>query len=189
MLENGGYLFLSFNLFTMTEVTDGFGHLIYFIPTDMNTAIAMYKLLDLKRGQVVYDLGCGNGSLLCPAEEFGLRGVGFEINHRLAEAASYHARVDNHPVKIINDDFGRKKYWRHLCDGHPGEVQIADADGILLYLIADAMKQLAPRLRKELRPGTRIVSNDFKFPDSWKPAKVVNMGSVGRNNVLYLYEA
>jgi len=172
----------------MSFETDGFGYLIWFQETDKNTAVAMYKLLDLRRGQIVYDLGCGDGQLLCPAGNFGLRGVGFEIDKGLAADATYHMERNKHPVKIINDDFGKIKYWRHLCNGQPGEVQIADADGILLYLETEPMAKIMPRLRRELRPGTRIVSNGFKFPDSWEPSRTMANGEVGQHDFIYLYE-
>lgn len=175
----------------------GFRKLIPFVPTEKNIARAVYELLDLKPGKVVYDLGCGKGDLLLPVDEFHLRGVGFEIEESLAAEAAYRMRKRKLPVVIIPDDFGRAKYWRHLSDGQSNDVKIADADGIVLYLISYAVKMIEPRLRKELRKRTRIVSLDFAFSDNWPPIGKVPLASgerhvydgiSGYDHTAYIYE-
>jgi len=174
---------------TLNLDEDGKGNLAFFVASDQEIAIRMYKLLDLKPGQTVYDLGCGHGDLLLPVKTFGLNGVGFEIDYIRAHIAEERMRANNLPVRIINDDFTKKKYWNHLTGGPIGELQIANAHGVLLYLTdsqtLSGVEITAPLLKKELTPGTRIVSQSFRFPDWWECVECVDIEGL---KTLFLYE-
>lgn len=163
---------------------EGIGVLVFYAATERKTADEMYRMLGLHSGQTVYDLGCGEGCLLDPTKDFGVNGVGFEINYKRAWTAEERMRANNLPVKIINDDFTKKKYWHHQNGGPIQEFQIVNADAVLLYLSDHGNDVVASLLKRELKPGTKIVSGSFRFPDWWPASKYVDLGVKG----LYLYE-
>ena len=119
-------------------------------------------MLDLARvtsGDTVYDLGCGDGRIvISAAKKFGARAraVGIDINPARIEEARANARsagVDDRVSFEINDLF---------------DADIRNATVVALYLLPDANIRLRPRLLRELRPGTRVVSHSFAMGD-WKP--------------------
>lgn len=118
-----------------------------FVPTKTPTADAMIRLADLKKGNVVYDLGSGDGKLLLLATRKGTRAIGYEINPLLVLYAN-----------LRNARTRWKNFWR---------ADIHDADVIFIYLLPWKMERLAEKLKNECKKGTVIVSNSFIFP-GWK---------------------
>ena len=121
----------------------------------------MLELARLRFGDVVYDLGCGDGRIVIAAVRTpGVRGVCVEIDParlRWARDAAERAGVA-----------GRI----HLVQGDLFEVPIRDATVVTLYLLRPVNLRLRPRLLRELRPGTRVVSNGFDMGD-WEPERQV----------------
>jgi len=136
-----------------------------YVPTTVEAVQAMLKLADVKKGDVVYDLGCGDGRIvIAAAKDFGARGVGIDIDpQRIAEAKenAKKAGVEDQ-VKFIEGDLFK--------------AEIRDADVVTLFLLTSVNEKLRPKLLAELRPGTRIVSNTFEMGD-WKPDKEVTLGT------------
>lgn len=118
-----------------------------FVPTKNAPADAMIRLADIHRGDIVYDLGSGNGKLLLLAAKKGAKAVGFEINPILVLFSILH---------------GTKTRWKNFWN-----ADIHDADIIFVYLLPWKMKRLADKIKKELKPGAIVVSNSFIFP-GWK---------------------
>ena len=120
---------------------------------------AMLKLADVTGSDTVYDLGCGDGRIvIAAAQEYGARGVGIDINPARIEEARANARdasVDDRIRFEANDLF---------------DADIHSATVIALYLLPDVNLRLRPRLLRELKPGTRVVSHAFDMGD-WKPDK------------------
>jgi SAM-dependent methyltransferase len=122
-------------------------------PTSKRHIRTMLQMAELKPGELVYDLGCGDGRvLILAAEEFGARGVGIEIDalrYRLARWRVRRAGLEDR-IRLVRGSF-------HHQD-------LSSADVVTLYLVQEMINRLAPKLARELRPGARLVSNTFVVP-------------------------
>jgi SAM-dependent methyltransferase len=130
-----------------------------FVPTTDAAVQAMLKLAEVKKTDVVYDLGCGDGRIVIAAvKEMGARAVGIDINPvRIGEAKenARKAGVEKMVRFEENDLF---------------EADIHEATVVTLFLLPQVNFKLRPKLLKDLKPGTRVVSNTFDMGD-WKPDK------------------
>lgn len=130
---------------------------VIYVPTPFAVVDAMLDLGDVKRGDVLYDLGSGDGRIpVTAAARFGIRAVGVDINPtRIAEARTNakEAKLTDR-VTFRNEDLF--------------ETDIGEATVVTLYLLPELNDKLRPRLLKMLKPGTRVVSHAFGMTD-WKP--------------------
>ena len=130
-----------------------------YVPTTEPAVDAMLKLAEVKKSDIVYDLGCGDGRIvIAAAKKYGARGVGIDINpQRIAEANANlkKAGVENLVRFEENDLF--------LADFHEATV-------VTLFLLPNITLKLTPKLLEQLKPGTRVVSNTFDMGD-WKAVK------------------
>jgi ubiquinone/menaquinone biosynthesis C-methylase UbiE len=128
---------------------------------------AMLKLADVKRSDIVYDLGCGDGRIvIAAAKEYGAHGVGIDINPERIQEAKANAKragVENLVRFEENDLF---------------DADIHEASVVTLFLLSSVNLKLRPKLLKDLKPGTRIVSNTFDMGD-WKPDKELTLDDTG----------
>lgn len=136
---------------------------VIYYPTPMNAVTEMLRLADIKEGDVLYDLGSGDGRIpITAAQQYGIRAVGIEINPRMIWVAQERARglevADR--VRFSNEDMFR--------------ADIHEATIVTLYLSRKLNLLLLPKLLRELRPGTRIISHDFDMGD-WKPEQKVRV--------------
>jgi len=132
---------------------------VIYVPTPQNVVEAMLKLANVHKGDVVYDLGCGDGRMvITAAKQYGVRGVGIDINPERIKESQDNAREAGvtDRVSFRNEDLF--------------EANIKEATVVSLYLLQSLNVKLRPKLWKELRPGTRIVSHSFDMED-WKPEK------------------
>jgi len=130
-----------------------------YVPSPNPVVNGMLKLADVKKGDVVYDLGCGDGRIvITAAKEFGAHGVGVDINPERVQEARANAKsaAVEELVKFEENDLFK--------------ANIGDATVVTLYLLPDVNVRLRPKLLKELKPGTRIVSHSFDMGD-WKPER------------------
>src|SRR5712692_70006 len=132
---------------------------VIFVPTPQNVVDEMLKLAQVHKGDVVYDLGCGDGRMVVTAaKQYGVRGVGIDINPERIKESEENARqagVTN-LVTFRNEDLF--------------ETDIKEASVVTLYLLTSLNVKLRPKLWKDLKPGTRIVSHTFDMGD-WTPEK------------------
>jgi cyclopropane fatty-acyl-phospholipid synthase-like methyltransferase len=135
---------------------------IHFTPTRHNIADAMLKLAGVGPGDVVYDLGSGDGRIpIIAAQKYGARGVGIEIDPQLVERSwriANEAEVAHRVSFIVGDLF---------------EADLSEATVVTAYLSSQIMKLLEPKLAA-LRPGTRIVSHQYPMP-RWQPDRRVRV--------------
>ena len=134
-----------------------------YVPTPWVIVEEMLKLAGIRGEDVVYDLGSGDGRLvITAAKRFGARGVGVELQTELVEMARIAAKHEGvaDRVKFVQGDLF--------------ETDIKDASVVMLYLLPRFVTRLIPRLRAELRPGTRIVSHDYPLAP-WPPDKELSM--------------
>ncbi|MGE5486617.1 MAG: SAM-dependent methyltransferase [bacterium] len=144
---------------------------VVFVPTPDDVVREMLKLANVQKGDILYDLGCGDGrTVITAAKEYGIRAVGIDINPvRISESkANAQAAGVTDKVEFRNEDLF--------------EADFKEATVITLYLLPSLNLKLRPRLWKELKPGTRIVSHDFDMGD-WKPDKTVEL----EHHTIYLW--
>jgi ribosomal protein L11 methylase PrmA len=131
----------------------------------------MLQLAQVGPRDVLYDLGSGDGRIpITAARMYGARAVGIDIDpRRIAEAqANAKAAGVTHLVSFRNEDLFRADF--------------RDASVVTLYLLPEVNLKLRPRLLKELKPGTRIVSHAHSMGD-WRPERTVKVGG----NTIYLW--
>ena len=137
---------------------------VQFTATPQYVVNEMLELAGTNQNDVVYDLGCGDGRfVITAAKNFGARGVGIDIDPERIRESRVNARkagVDNRVTFHEQDLF---------------TTDISPATIVALYLLPELNLDLRPRLFKQLKPGTRIMSHDFDMGD-WKPDVVEQLG-------------
>jgi SAM-dependent methyltransferase len=146
---------------------------VEYVPTPHNVVAEMLRLVDLKKTDVVYDLGCGDGRVvITAAKDYGTRGVGVDIDPKRIKESRANARragvADR--VKFLQQDLF--------------ETNIREASVVTLYLLPELNRKLRPKLLSDLRPGTRVVSHDFDMGD-WHPDHVVHVQGSYEHSVFY----
>ena len=134
-----------------------------FVPTPQNVVEAMLKLADVKKGDILYDLGSGDGRMVITAAKlYGVKGTGIDIDPQRIQEANANAKKEGveNMVHFLNQDLF--------------EADIHDATVVTLYLLPGINLKLKPKLWKDLKPGTRIVSHSFDMGD-WQPEKKVDV--------------
>jgi SAM-dependent methyltransferase len=135
-----------------------------YVPTTEEAVKAMLKLADVKESDIVYDLGCGDGRIvIAAAKEYGAHGVGIDINPERIQEAEGNAKKAG-VGKLV-----------HFEENDLFDADIHEATVVTLFLLNSVNLELRPKLLKDLKPGTRIVSNTFDMGD-WKPDKEFTLG-------------
>ncbi len=135
-----------------------------YVPTTNEAVEAMLKLADVRKTDVVYDLGCGDGRIVIAAAKlYGARAVGIDIDPKRIQEAKDNAKREG-VEKLVR--FEENDLFQ--ADFHEATV-------VTLFLLNSVNLQLRPKLLQELKPGTRIVSNTFDMGD-WKPDKEQTLG-------------
>ncbi len=136
----------------------------FYVPSRQAAAEAMLDLVGVTAQDVVYDLGSGDGRIVVlAAQKYGARGVGIEIDPALVARA-----------RLIARDAGVEDRVRFV-EGDLFEADLSEATVVTLYLSTTTTRRLAPKLRAELAPGTRIVSQQFDMGPSWAPDRRARM--------------
>ena len=144
-----------------------------YVPTDEKVVAEMLKVAKVKKSDVLYDLGSGDGRIvITAAKRFGTRGTGIELLPSLVQEARENARKSG--VSGLT----------RFVEGDIFEADISDATVVTLYLLPAVNMKLRPKLL-ELRPGTRIVSHNYDMGD-WKPEKTIKLNLAdGEHTVFY----
>jgi SAM-dependent methyltransferase len=136
---------------------------VIYVPTPPEVVSAMLKAAKVTKNDVIYDLGCGDGRIVVTAaKEYGARGVGIDIDpQRIKEANenAVKAGVTDKVKFLLQDLF---------------ESDFHEATVVSLYLLPSLNLKLRPKLLKELKPGTRIVSHAFDMGD-WVPEQTIDV--------------
>jgi hypothetical protein len=136
---------------------------VIYYPTPPETVAEMLRMAKIKKGDVLYDLGSGDGRIpIAAAKEYGIRAVGIEIDPKLVTEANENARQAgvSQLVTFRNEDMFR--------------INLSGATVVTLYLSEKLNVLLRPKLLSELRPGSRILSHDFRMGD-WQPEQTVRV--------------
>jgi SAM-dependent methyltransferase len=145
-------------------------------PTPIDVVERMLKFAGVGPGDVVYDLGCGDGRIVIEAAlKFGARGVGIDIDPALiarAQANAKQAGVESRVTFRLQDAM---------------TVDVSDATVVTLYLLAASNVKLRPILTRDLRAGSRIVAHNYPIGD-WEPDLVDTFtDAAGTTRTLFLW--
>jgi SAM-dependent methyltransferase len=130
--------------------------IVPFVPTPQDVVDKMIELAGVKKGDVVYDLGSGDGRIVITAAKKGARAVGFDIDGDLVKESRENIR------KAGLENLAEIKQQDILT------VDLSPATVVTMYLLPDVNLKLKPNLLKQLKPGSRVVSHAFDMGD-WKP--------------------
>ena len=136
---------------------------VIYVPTPMAVVDAMLQLAKVTSTDVIYDLGCGDGRIpVAAARKFGARGVCIDIDpERIREADENIARSGvGDKVRTVQGDLFQQP--------------LGEATVVTLYLLDSVNERLLPKLRRELKPGTRIVSHAFRM-GAWAPEQTLTV--------------
>jgi hypothetical protein len=135
------------------------GKIVPYVPTPQEVVDRMLEIAQVKAGDVVYDLGSGDGRIVVTAaKKYGVKAIGFEIDpERIKESAENikKAGVGN-LVEIRQQDIRT--------------VDLSPASVLTMYLLPEVNLMIRPNIWKQMKPGSRVVSHDFDMGD-WKPLK------------------
>jgi hypothetical protein len=132
--------------------------IVPFVPTPQEVVDKMIELAGVKKGDVVYDLGSGDGRIVITAAKKGARSVGFD--------------VDGDLVKESRENI-RKAGVQELAEIRQQDILTVDLSGasvVTMYLLPDVNLKLRPNVLSQMKPGSRVVSHAFDMGD-WKPDK------------------
>ncbi len=132
-------------------------------PSSPEIVRAMLQLAEVKKSDIVYDLGCGDGRIvIAAAKEFGARAVGIDIDPDRIKESGENARSAGvtRRVKFRHEDLF--------------EANVREATVVTLYLWPWVNLKLREKLQKELKPGTRVVSHSHDMGD-WLPEKEIEV--------------
>lgn len=139
---------------------------VLFVGTPPAVVEVMLQETHVTSSDVVYDLGSGDGRILImAAQKYGARGVGIEIDPELIKQATENAVKAGvaDRVRFVNDDIFTADF--------------SEATVVTMYLLQSINERLRPRMLRELKPGTRIVSHVFNMGPEWPPEKTLQVGN------------
>jgi len=145
---------------------------VQYVPTPQTVVDRMLEMASVRAGDVLYDLGCGDGRIvITAAKERGARGVGIDIDPERINEAKANAR------------------WARVSDkvefrvGDLFKSDFSSATVVTLYLLPELNTRLRPQLWRQLKVGTRVVSHAFHMGDEWPPERTDRVA----NNSLYFW--
>lgn len=180
MKKTAGFILLAFAMMFVqaaTRVSAQEGKIVPYVPTPQEVVERMLDLAGVKKGDVVYDLGSGDGRIVVTAaKKYGVRAIGFEIDpERIKES---HENIKKAGVEKLVEI--RQQDIR--------TVDLSAASVLTMYLLPEVNLMIRPNIWKQMKPGSRIVSHDFDMGD-WKPLKTEHIKDGSSwDHTLYLWQ-
>jgi SAM-dependent methyltransferase len=141
---------------------------VWYVATSHEVVDRMLDVAKVRAGDVVYDLGCGDGRMvIAAAKKFGTRGVGIDLDPariREAKANAKREGVEKLVTFKVADLF---------------QTDLTEASVVMLYLLPELNRRLKPILFDQLQPGARVVSHDFDMGRDWPPDEYIKLGADG----------
>ena len=148
---------------------------VIYVPSELEVVTTMLDMAGVGPRDIVYDLGCGDGRIVVTAAaRYGARGVGVDIDpERIAEATANAAKagVADRVTFVVQDLF---------------ETDVSPATVVALYLSSEINLRLRPKLLRDLKPGSRVVSHRFDMGD-WTPQRTVDVPLKEGSRPVYLW--
>lgn len=144
-----------------------------YVPTPDAVVARMLEMAKVGKGDLLYDLGSGDGRIvITAARKYGARGVGYDIDPRRISESNENARKAGvtDRVRFVRQDLF--------------EADLGGATVVTLYLLPEVNLKLRPKLLKELKPGTRVVSHNYGMGD-WEPSELVEVKVGGDSHFIY----
>ena len=138
---------------------------VVFVGTPYDLISTMLQMAEVKKTDMIFDLGCGDGRILVlAAQKYGVQGIGYDIDPQRVIESRQNLLKNNvqNLVKIFQEDIFT--------------LDLKSADVMPLYLHPDMMAQLVPQVEK-MKPGSRIVCHEYGFPDIYKPDQKITVVS------------
>lgn len=146
-----------------------------YVPTPDNVVAKMLELAKVTRNDVVYDLGSGDGRIvITAAKKYGSRGVGYDIDPQRIKEANENARTAGVTDRV------------RFVQGDLFQADLGEATVVTLYLLPEINLKLRPKLLKELKPGTRIVSHNYGLGD-WDPIRTETVDSATGDHLVFYW--
>ena len=134
--------------------------IVPYVPTPPEIVDTMLRLADVQKNDLVIDLGCGDGRIVvAAAKDHGARGLGVDIDPERIKEAKENAQKEGVTDRV------------EFRQGDLFDTDLSKASVVTLYLLPSVNMKLRPKLWRELKPGTRVVSHSFDMED-WKPDKI-----------------
>ena len=136
-----------------------------YVGTPYDIVSAMLQMADVKKADIIYDLGCGDARMLVlAAQKYGAQGIGYEIDPELVIRARQNVSRNNVQdlVRVIQADIFT--------------LDLGNVDVMPLYLHPYMLAKLVPQLEK-MKPGSRIVLHEYGLPDIYRPDRIINITS------------
>lgn len=128
------------------------------VPTPTARVKKMLELAKIKKGERVYDIGCGDGRIVILANKlYKADAVGIELSPIMYFVAKVRNRLTGGKAKFILGDLRNQN--------------LSDANVIMFYMLPGILKKMAPKFAKELKPGTRLISYAFSI-EGWEPTYI-----------------
>jgi len=148
-----------------------------FVPSPPDVVTTMLQLADVKKDEMLFDLGCGDGRIIIEAaKKFGAKAVGVELDKGRYEECIRRIRESNLNGRV------------NVIHGNLLDVDLRSADIVTLYLLPISNDEVKPKLERELKNGTRVVSHDYPI-SKWKPNEVKEIKGNWSSHKIYLYIA
>ena len=150
--------------------------IVPYVPTPQDVVERMLVLAQVKKGDVVYDLGSGDGRIvITAAKKYGVKAIGFEIDPD---------RIRESRENIRKEGVGKLVEIR---EQDIRTVDLSPASVLTMYLLPEVNLMIRPNIWKQMKPGSRVVSHDFDMGD-WKPLKTESIkDNSGWDHTLYLW--
>ncbi|HEX3875719.1 MAG TPA: methyltransferase domain-containing protein [Bryobacteraceae bacterium] len=146
------------------------------IPTPQSIVDRMLEAGHIKPGDTVYDLGSGDGRIvIAAAQKYGAKAVGVELMPDLCDKARDHIKELGLEDRVT------------IIQGSALRVDLSKADVVTMYLLTSSNERLRPNLERWLKPGARVVSNQFPIK-GWKPSETIRVKAGSMEHTIYVYQ-
>jgi len=145
-----------------------------FVPTSMRAVRLMLKAAGLKDGDIVYDIGCGDGRIIIEAmRKYNVRGIGIERSLLVWLLAKLRQIILKSKAQLL---------YKNMF-----KVDLSDADTVFCYLLPNTINKLKEKFEKELKIGAKIVSHGFQI-EGWKPVYEIKRDKIKKTPSIIVYE-